>query len=52
MAQAMTATGTTYLVRNAAGELVVAFWGAMAEEEAALWQEREGYRVETHAGDL
>lgn len=43
----VTATRTTYLVRDSEDRLVVAFWGAMAEDEAALWGDRDGYRVET-----
>jgi hypothetical protein len=38
-------TTTAYVVRNAAGEVVVAFWGASAPDEARRWRGR-GYRVD------
>jgi hypothetical protein len=38
-------TTTAYVVRDADAKVVVAFWGAMAAEEAARWIERE-YDVE------
>jgi hypothetical protein len=46
MALATVTTRTTYLVRDSEDRLVVAFWGAMAEDEAALWAERDGFRIE------
>lgn len=54
MAQAtITEERLVYTVRDSAGQLVVAFWGALAQEEAAHWAEDGKYRVETHpAGTL
>jgi hypothetical protein len=54
MAQAtITAERLVYMVRDSEGQLVVAFWGAMAEEEAGHWTEDGNFTVEAHpAGTL
>jgi putative heme degradation protein len=38
-------TTTAYVVRDAEGEVVVAFWGASAPEEVERWRERN-FQVE------
>ena len=39
-------TETAYVVRDRAGRLVAAFWGADAPNEVVRWSER-GYAVDT-----
>ena len=44
---------TTHVVRDASGQVVVAFWGApeLTEQEASFWADRPGYTVEPTALD-
>lgn len=44
-------TETAYVVRDQAGRLVAAFWGADAPEEVVSWSER-GYAVDSVVGSF